>query len=300
MNAMKLAIPLFVALAYGPSQGWAVPILGADLASFAILGGGGVTIGGTGSVINGSIGAFPTTSITGVIPTNFNISGGTVQSGGAVPASAQGQLTTAINALTGTAPGTPETALGGLTLGSGVYTSVAAMNLTGTLTLDGQGNPNAFWVFLVGSSLTTASSSVVNVINTGAGAGVFWVMGQSASLGSNSVFEGNILANQSITLNTNVTIGCGRVLTQVASVTLAGADTISRRCAGTGEEGSNGLRGLGLDFVGGEVVIAKGKPGAGTVLSVPGTAIPEPGTLLLFGFGLAGLFTFRKKLYPVA
>jgi len=296
MNAMKLAMPMLVAaLAYGPAQGLAVPILGGDLASFAILGGGGVTINGTGSVITGSIGAFPTTSITGVIPTNFNISGGTVQSGGGVASNAQSQLTTAINALTGTAPGTPETALGGLTLGPGVYTSVAAMNLTGTLTLNGLGDPNAFWVFLVGSALTTASSSVVNVINTGAGAGLFWVMGQSASLGSNSIFEGNILANQSITLNTNVTIGCGRVLTQVASVTLAGTDTISTGCAGTGEEGSNGLSGSGLSVVGGVI-----QDTTGTVVSVPGRVLPEPGTLMLFGFGLAGLFASRKKLFPIA
>src|SRR4249920_2100726 len=69
MKAMKFAIPLFVALAYGPVQAQ-TPILGSDLASFAILGGGGVTIGGTGSVISGSVVAYPTTSITGVIPTN--------------------------------------------------------------------------------------------------------------------------------------------------------------------------------------------------------------------------------------
>jgi hypothetical protein len=189
LSSSILAITAFGALLLCvPSQGLAVPILGSDLASFAILGGGGVTIGGTGSVINGSIGAYPTTSITGVIPTNFNISGGTVQSGGAVAQNAQiPQLTDAINALTGLAPGTPETALGGLTLGPGVYTSEAAMDLTGILTLDGGGNASAQWVFLVGSSLTTASSSVVNVIDTGAGAGLFWVMGQSASLGSNSI-----------------------------------------------------------------------------------------------------------------
>src|ERR1700687_4512828 len=100
MNAMKLAVPLFVALAYGPSPALATPILDGDLATFAILGGGGVTIGGTGSVINGSVGAYPTTSITGVIPTHFNISGGTVQSGGGTAMSAQGELTIAINALT--------------------------------------------------------------------------------------------------------------------------------------------------------------------------------------------------------
>jgi len=107
--------------------------------------------------------------------------------------------------------------------------------LTGTLTLDGGGNANALWVFQVGSALNTASSSVVKVIKTGAGSDVYWVLptgSGSATLGSNSTFEGNILANQSITLGTNVTDSCGRVLTQVASVTLAGTDTIGIGCSG--------------------------------------------------------------------
>src|SRR4030095_8253927 len=85
----------------------------------------------------------------------------------------------------------------------------------------------------------------VNVFNTGPGAGVYWVMGAgSATLGSNSTFAGNILANQSITLGTNVTDPCGRLLTQVASVTLAGADTIGIGCSGI-LAGSNGLSGGG-------------------------------------------------------
>src|ERR1700675_4399917 len=113
MNAIKLAIPLFVAaVAYGPSQALAVPILGNDLATFAILGGGGVTIGGTGSVITGSIGAYPTTSITGVIPTNFTISGGTVQSGGGPAMSAQSELGTAITGLSGLTPTSTVSSLG--------------------------------------------------------------------------------------------------------------------------------------------------------------------------------------------
>jgi hypothetical protein len=121
------------------------PILGSSLNTFAILGGGGVTIGGTGSVITGSIGAYPTTSITGVIPTNFTISGGTVQSGGGTAMSGQSELTIAMNALTNMGLGITRSSMGGLTLSPGVYSSAAIMDLTGTLTLDGGGNANALW-----------------------------------------------------------------------------------------------------------------------------------------------------------
>ena len=180
------------------------------------------------------------------------------------------------------------------TLLPGTYSSSSTMNLTGTLTLDGGGNANALWVFLVGSSLTTASSSVVNVINTGAGAGVYWVMGgpsgQSATLGSNSTFLGNILANQSITLGTNVTDTCGRLLTQVASVTLAGTDTIGTGCSGI-LAGSNGLGGGGVITF---------PPGGGPPVVV--AAIPEPEiyAMMAVGLGLLGWVGRRKKLKEAA
>ena len=261
----------------------ASPILGSDLASFAILGGAGVAINGTGSVITGSVGGCcNATAVTGVIPTNFTISGGTVQMGGSIATLAQGELSTAITALSGLAPGTPDPLLGGLTLGPGVYSSSSTMGLTGTLNLDGGGNLNALWVFLVGSSLTTASSSVVNVFNTGPGAGVYWVMGAgSATLGSNSTFQGNILANQSITLGTNVTDPCGRLLTQVASVTLAGTDTIGIGCSGI-LAGSNGLSG------GGTIT-------NGVVTPLPPAFAPEPGTFLLLGTGIAFWAVRRRR-----
>ena len=304
MNTMKLAIPLLVALAYGPSQALAAPILGSDLASFAVLGGAGVAINGTGSVITGNVGGCcNATAVTGVIPTNYTISGGAVNPG--TEASAQAELGSAITNLSGLAAGTPVSSLGGLTLGPGVYSSSSTMDLTGVLNLDNTGgDPNALWVFLVGSSLTTASNSVVNVIGAGAGAGIFWVLpttSGSATLGSNSVFEGNILANIGITVDTGVTAGCGRLLTQTASVTLAGTDTIGLGCTGAGEaSGSNGWSGNGLDFVAdkGWVVVGAGE-NVGTIVSVPGKvlSVPEPGTLALFGFGLMGLaLSQRRKL----
>jgi hypothetical protein len=92
--------------------------------------------------------------------------------------------------------------------------------LTGTLTLDGKGNLNAFWVFQMPSTLITSPGSVVNVINTGAGAGLYWNVGSSATLDTTTSFEGNILALTSITLDTGATGQCGRALAHSGAVTM--------------------------------------------------------------------------------
>jgi len=122
----------------------------------------------------------------------------------------------------------------------------------------------------------------------------FWNVGSSATIDTTTSFQGNILALTSISLNTAATIGCGRALADTGAVTLQ-QNTISIGCAGTGEEGSNGLSGGGIDVVGGVA-----RDNNGTVVSVPGRVLPEPGTLVLFGFGLAALLTFRKRLLAVA
>ena len=110
--------------------------------------------------------------------------------------------------------------LGGLTLTPGVYQFDSSAQLTGTLTLDFSGNPNADIVFLIGSTLTTASSSNVNVINGSSLSGVYWQVGSSATLGTSTTFAGNILADQSITLNTTADILCGRAIALNGAVTL--------------------------------------------------------------------------------
>ncbi len=273
---MKLAIPLFAAvLAYGPAQGLAAPILG-TAQSFAVLAGSRVTNTGPTVILTGNVGVSPGSAVTGFPPGIVNPPG-TIHAADAVAATAQSDLVTAYNALAGLAvsPGGVLTGqdLGGLTLTSGVYFFASSAQLTGALTLDAQGDPNAFWVFQIGSTLTTASGS--SVINAGDNA-VYWQVGSSATLGTTTAFEGNIVALTSITLNTGATIDCGSALARNGAVTL---DT---------NRISTGCQGLQLE---GGVVTGPG----GDVLPMP-----EPGTLLLLGFGLAALFAFRKRLFPVA
>jgi hypothetical protein len=190
----------------------------------------------------------------------------------------------------------------GLTIFPGVFTVPAGTtNLSGAVTLDGQGDANAFWLFLT-DGLTTASASVVNVINTGAGAGVFWVDASSVTLGSTTSFQGNILALTSITLITHATIGCGRVLADTGQVTL-GMNTISIGCElneDTEGAGSNGFSGGGLDFVGDTAAnVAVLDVEEDTVVSLAGRFIagpgpgpvtaPAPSSFLLLAAGLIGV-----------
>ncbi len=281
----RYSVSLFTLPLVLAASAYADPILGVPLSGFAVLGGSEVTNVPT-ATIDGNVGVWPSASITGFTsPTDSQVTG-TVQEGGAPAQLAQSELTTAIDALEGlTAGSTPESQLGGLTLGPGVYSSTSTMGLTGTLTLDGYGNSNAFWVFLVGSSLTTATDSNVIVENAGAGAGVYWVMETaSATLGSGSTFEGNILANASITVGTSVTDSCGRALASVGGVTLAGTDTIGIGCSGA-LAGSSGLSGGGtLDVQ------------THTITPLPVSTVPEPGLFWFVVLCLGGLAIHRKRL----
>jgi len=263
-------------------------ILGDNLSTFALLGGAGVTVAGTGSTVVGSVGGCcNATAVTGY-PAGFGDSGGTVFDTGILPATietlAQSELGDAITGLSGMTPASNLASLNA-TIVPGVY-SVSATTLAGTTTLDGGGNQNALWVFVLSSSLTTASSSDVIVQNTGAGAGVYWVTTSgSVTLGSNSTFEGNVLANGAITVDPSATDSCGRLLTQTASVTLAGSDTIGINC--TGELAASG--GLGG---GGTLAFVNQVP---TVTPLSFALVPEPSTMFLMVTGLVAL-TLRLRM----
>ena len=194
------------------------PSLG-TVASFAVLGGSTVTNTGP-TVINGNLGVSPGSAVTGFPPGSV-VPPGTIHAADAVAAGAQSDNTIAYNALAGQACdfNLTDQDLGGLTLVPGVYCFSSSAQLTGALTLNAQGNANAVFIFQMGSTLTTASNSSVNIINGGSPCNVFWQVGSSAVLGTTTSFIGNILALTSITLNTTATLA-GRALAQNGAVTL--------------------------------------------------------------------------------
>jgi hypothetical protein len=135
---------------------------------------------------------------------------------------AQVDLTSAYNVAAGTPCNVDLTGqnLGGLTLTPGVYCFSTSAFLTGTLTLDLQGNPGALFLFKIGSVLTTASASSILLINSGGAicpSNLFWQVGSSATLGFGSAFAGNILALGGITLTTGAQLA-GRALAQTGAV----------------------------------------------------------------------------------
>jgi hypothetical protein len=215
-----LATLVFAGLTFGASPAAAQVSLG-TAETFGVLAGSAVTNTGA-SVITGDVGVSPGTAVSG-FPPGMVVPPSTIHSADAVAAQAQVDLTDAYNAIVAmpTLVDLTGTDLGGLTLVPGVYGFTSSAQLTGTLTLDAQGDPNALFIFKIGSSLTTATGSSVVVINGGSDCGVFWQVGSSATLGTTTVFAGNILALTSITLNTGATMS-GRALARNGAVTLDG------------------------------------------------------------------------------
>ena len=190
-------------------------------AYFSVLAGSGITNTGT-TTITADAGTYSTPSETGFTGADHVIFvNGVDHAGDGVTQGAKIDLLTAYNNAAGQAfTATISADLGGQTLTAGVYTGAPSLGLTGTLTLDGQNNPNSVFIFQCpASTLTTASYSVVNLINGAQACNVFWQVGSSATIGTGSIFVGNILAYTSITLTTGATVN-GRALALNGAVTL--------------------------------------------------------------------------------
>jgi hypothetical protein len=186
--------------------------------NLAILAGSTVTSTGATSV-TGDLDVSPGTAVTGFPP---GILVGAQHAGDPASAQATGDLTTAYNDAAGRTlcPVTVAGNLGGQTLVPGLYKSTSSLEITsGDLTLDAQGDPAAVFIFQIASTLTTASARQVILSGRARASNVFWQVGSSATLGTASVFQGTIMADQAITLGTGATLN-GRVLARIAGVSL--------------------------------------------------------------------------------
>ncbi len=215
---VALAVAAAFAVVPVAAQGAAVNLGTAQ--PFVVLGGSTVTNTGP-SVLNGDLGVSPGTSLVGFgLPAVVN---GATHANNAVAAQAQADLVTAFsvaagepvplgNDLTGTD-------LGSRTLTAGAYGFSSSAGLTGALTLDAQGDPNAQFVFEIGSTLTTASASSVILVNGASPCNVHWQIGSSATLDSGTSFAGNVMAQVDITLNDAASV-LGRVLAIEGQISL--------------------------------------------------------------------------------
>ncbi len=185
-------------------------------ASFAVLAGSTVTNTGV-TTLQGSVGVWPGTTITGA-----PIATGTTEPGTATAHQAQTDLGVAYGDAAGRTPDAdPGTELGSQTLGGGVYATPAhdPLTLNGSLILDGGNDPTTVFIFQTDSTFGTAANSTVTLINGAQECNVFWQVGSTATLGAGSILVGNVLAHDSITLDNGVTVH-GRALAEGAAVTL--------------------------------------------------------------------------------
>jgi hypothetical protein len=262
-----IALAVVVAFAL-PAASQAASVDLATAGPFVVL--GGTTVTNTGpSVLNGDLGVSPGTELEGFeLPAVVN---GAKHATDEVAAKAQLDLTNAYDVAAGL-PVLPQndlsdTNLGERKLGPGVYRYNAAALLTGALTLDGEGDPDAEFVFKIGSQLTTESASSVLLVNGASPCNVYWQVGSSADLGSTTAFQGNLMALTSISLKKGATV-LGRMLARNGQVSLI--DNVLTRPSCPTTPPSDETQG---DSGG----VSPGSPGNTGSTAGPGSASPIPG-----------------------
>jgi type VI secretion system secreted protein VgrG len=192
----------------------------------------GTTVTNTGpSVISGSLGVSPGTAITGFPP--GQVHNGSQHAADGVALGAKAALVTGYNDAAGRTPVTVvSTDLSGQTLAPGVYKSASALGLTGTVTLNAHGDAKAVFIFQAGSTLITGSGSKVRLTGGASACNVFWQVGSSATLGTNSTFVGTIMALTSASIQTGTTVS-GRILARNGQVSLDNNRISLPNCAAT-------------------------------------------------------------------
>ena len=195
--------------------------LGSSASTLAILAGSSVTNTGS-TVVTGDIGLSPGTSIGGFPPGILN---GAMHINDAIATNAKADLTAAYDDAAGRTSSQIVTVsgnIGGLTLTPGLYKSTSSLAISsGNLTFDARGNSSAVFIIQIASSLTVTSGRQVILAGGALASNIFWQVGSSATFGTTSVFKGNVMAMQSITLNTGATLD-GRALARTGGVTMAG------------------------------------------------------------------------------
>ncbi len=224
LGGVPLAAPFHQTFTTGPCKTGGVPTVALCpfIGNFSVLAGSTVTNTGS-TTVSGDVGVSPGSAVTGFPP---GLAGGTIHKADGAAAQAQAALALGYIDAAGRSGGTSVAGdLVGMTLTAGVYKSTSSLANSGDVTLDAQGDPAAVFIFQIASTLTTGSGSHIVLANGASACNVFWQVGSSATLGTNSVFKGNILALTSITITTGVHLE-GRALARNGAVTLD-ADVIT-------------------------------------------------------------------------
>jgi len=192
------------------------PVLLRSAATYSVLAGTNVVGVGTSS-LSGDLGVSPGTSVVGVTP---DMVAGTIRAGGPLAAQAQADLMLAYNDIAARTPSSEFSGdQGGKTYHEGIYHTAAAFALTGTLTLDAQGDPNAIFIIQVGAALNTTALSQIALVNGALASHVFWAVLGAAGTGATSSFVGTIMATDAVTLGAGTQL-TGQALAHGTTVTL--------------------------------------------------------------------------------